>query len=837
MNRYPWLDLSYFLLLTFASAALVAPAEPGEELREPTYDIPHLRNVTVDGDSADWRGDGFRFAVLASEWGDVSLKEDFDAAVSLAWDKDGLLVFARVVDDDVQEEADLNRGDHISLVFSPPGFGDDRLTFTISPGVSKRFDELRIEEKQAAVDAIAARTDSGYDLELRLKWKALHRKSKKGLVFSAQCRFRDRDEGEFSRWAYWRPLQSGVVDLGKPGHRLRLASEASAESMAVATIAYEQFRRAKVRIYAPHDWIGQEFQIGLGDSVVAQGLLMEGRGRAFAELKLGLREASTPTDLFSILVEGRQRGLFQLPNLDQEKAWALFNSNFLFRPCVFSGEHFPPGDFEHPLLVEEVVGPYEVNTTYYDAGFREVEMAKASGRYGAVVEVKPVEGGRSFFRFCTLFRLPDEVNWHIWEPEWKIDLPRQLGFDARVIEDLHSFVVENLKWNMVDGFNHNPGSAAVLAALHEATADDDLPEALKNPLSRDRQWWVTLRRKLDGSQERYPGAFVAPVEASPPAPVLRYGSAAEANMKADAALTLDHLLNEWSDHSDEAFSVCLARHGIIFLHKAYGDRGSRPLRLRDSSWLASISKLLGGVSMMMLVDQGLVGLDDPITRFFPDIQVSERGKPLTIRHLFTHTSGMTQHSGVFMHDLEERLAYLAPHLRVAREYHYNGTDNELAGKVIEMISGESLTHFFQRHLLDPLGCTDSAFHSMSWMSYATAFDLAKVGQMLLNRGAYGEWRFFTEDSYRAMLPRTLAGILGYDPGTKRGIGSQGYRHEGWSEETFGHGAASSTTFRMDPKNELVVVMTRNQAGSNFRRYHPKFLKAIADNLGQTLKED
>ncbi len=107
--------------------------------------------------------------------------------------------------------------------------------------------------------------------------------------------------------------------------------------------------------------------------------------------------------------------------------------------------------------------------------------------------------------------------------------------------------------------------------------------------------------------------------------------------------------------------------------------------------------------MMMLVDQGLVGLDDPITRFFPDIQVSERGKPLTIRHLFTHTSGMTQHSGVFMHDLEERLAYLAPHLRVASEYHYNGTDNELAGKLTEMITGESLTHFFQRHLLDPLG--------------------------------------------------------------------------------------------------------------------------------------
>jgi CubicO group peptidase (beta-lactamase class C family) len=48
--------------------------------------------------------------------------------------------------------------------------------------------------------------------------------------------------------------------------------------------------------------------------------------------------------------------------------------------------------------------------------------------------------------------------------------------------------------------------------------------------------------------------------------------------------------------------------------------------------------------------------------------------------------------------------------------------------------------------------------------------------------------------------------------------------------TFGHGAASAATLRIDPVNDLVIVMTRNAAGTHFDKYHPQFITAVVDGL-------
>jgi CubicO group peptidase (beta-lactamase class C family) len=88
------------------------------------------------------------------------------------------------------------------------------------------------------------------------------------------------------------------------------------------------------------------------------------------------------------------------------------------------------------------------------------------------------------------------------------------------------------------------------------------------------------------------------------------------------------------------------------------------------------------------------------------------------------------------------------------------------------------------------------------------------------------------ETFQQMLPERLTKELGPDTSEVWGIGTVWYKGEGLAEGTFGHGAASGATLRIDPKDDLVIVMTRNTAGSNINKYHPMFLQAIADGIAR-----
>ena len=108
-------------------------------------------------------------------------------------------------------------------------------------------------------------------------------------------------------------------------------------------------------------------------------------------------------------------------------------------------------------------------------------------------------------------------------------------------------------------------------------------------------------------------------------------------------------------------------------------------------------------------------------------------------------------------------------------------------------------------------------------------DMAKLGQLLLNKGAYGKQRFFKETTFELMLPVTQTRTLGQ--GTRRvvGVGLM-FSGEPYSQKTIGHGAASSATFRVDPVNDLLVVTCRNNAGNNYEKYNPQFENLVIDCL-------
>jgi len=155
-------------------------------------------------------------------------------------------------------------------------------------------------------------------------------------------------------------------------------------------------------------------------------------------------------------------------------------------------------------------------------------------------------------------------------------------------------------------------------------------------------------------------------------------------------------------------------------------RDGKAMTVTDKSWMASITKLLSGTLMMMLVDKGLVALDDPVDKYLPVFRDVEVERPLTIRRLYVHTNGLWGHWGDDLNDFEETIACYYPYLKVAQRHAYNGAGYALGGKIIEVVSGEAIPQFYKEHLLAPLGCENTSVVGTSFDTRSVPLDIARI---------------------------------------------------------------------------------------------------------------
>jgi len=520
---------------------------------------------------------------------------------------------------------------------------------------------------------------------------------------------------------------------------------------------------------------------------------------------------------------------------EREVARKMAHVDVRAKAFCFSGKQFPVLDFMHPKLVQcWLGGTYTVKTKYFDAQFNEVTTADKPGRYGAIMEVTSHDG-RVFRRFRTLYRMPRDVRWWGVKTNASVELVEDLGIDPaveqRFSDEISSYVVQRF----YSGLEDQQDMAILLAGLSEASAEDGTKE---NPWLVDHQWWVNLKRKLYGTDKMFPDPFVCPKAlAGPPAPVVREGTLEEAGMSAEDVAAIDELCREWSENSDEAFAVCIVRNDVIVLHKAYGLRNGKPMTVNTPSRMASITKLICATTVLTAVDQGLVNLDDPVGDYLPPFAEIKSNKPLTLRRLLNHTSGLWGHWGSELADLEEILSEYSPYLLVGKNYKYNGTGLNLACKILESISGEAMESFYRNHLLDPLGCTGTSVSDGGGGAYGIPLDMAKIGQLLLNRGSYGDKQFFRPELMEELLPKPIDVYLdGNKSNQIYGLGCLWTSDDGLlPEDSFGHGAGSNATLRIIPSCNTVIVMCRNSRGNNisgpnFETYHHLFINRIARSI-------
>ncbi len=207
---------------------------------------------------------------------------------------------------------------------------------------------------------------------------------------------------------------------------------------------------------------------------------------------------------------------------------------------------------------------------------------------------------------------------------------------------------------------------------------------------------------------------------------------------------LDGFLGRATGNGGYAGAVALVEHDgrIVFQHQ-YGHAdlaGTRPMREDSIFRIYSMTKPVTSVAVLMLLEEGRLSLDDPLSRFIPAFadrqlvtggdlqhpQLAPSPRAITLRHLLTHTSGLAADSGAHplatqlldqadvdaatsLQDVAERLARVPLAEAPGTHFHYEGANTELLARVVEVVSGQPFGDFLQQRIFQPLGMRDTAF--------------------------------------------------------------------------------------------------------------------------------
>jgi len=217
-------------------------------------------------------------------------------------------------------------------------------------------------------------------------------------------------------------------------------------------------------------------------------------------------------------------------------------------------------------------------------------------------------------------------------------------------------------------------------------------------------------------------ALAADVPMAPPA---------EARFTASGVEALKTEMQALVDQKKLAGAVTvLARQGKVVHYEAYGVQDvatGQPTELDTIYRIASMTKPVTGVAMMILWEEGRWSLDDPVAKHVPefaDLQVAvadggtePQAHPMTMRELMSHTAGFDVSAGYDDDGLQDgdlqamidKLAALPLAVQPGTDWRYGPSVN-IQGYIVEKLSGQSLDAFFKSRIFDPLKMDDTGFH-------------------------------------------------------------------------------------------------------------------------------
>jgi CubicO group peptidase (beta-lactamase class C family) len=281
---------------------------------------------------------------------------------------------------------------------------------------------------------------------------------------------------------------------------------------------------------------------------------------------------------------------------------------------------------------------------------------------------------------------------------------------------------------------------------------------------------------------------VAPGGGSSAAPVSA-ARAARASVPEDVGMSSARLAQLRADLQklvDEGrfagYVITAARHGQVVSFEAIGAAdiaGPRPMQKDSIFRIASMSKPITGVAMMILYEQGKWKLDDPVAKYIPqfaslkvqrdDGSLEPMAQPMTMRQLMSHSAGlayglapssavdrMYREKRVLAddHDLQgmiDRLAELPLAYQPGTRWQYSASV-DVQGYLVEKLSGQRFDEFLRARIFAPLGMKDSDF--------AVAPDARERVAVIHGIGPGGKLQSATRTPFRTdetVRPRLLSG--------------------------------------------------------------------------------
>jgi CubicO group peptidase (beta-lactamase class C family) len=319
-----------------------------------------------------------------------------------------------------------------------------------------------------------------------------------------------------------------------------------------------------------------------------------------------------------------------------------------------------------------------------------------------------------------------------------------------------------------------------------------------------------------------------------------------------------------------AVTVVVTKDKVVHLETTgFADvAAKKPMTPDTLFWIASMTKPVTGVAILMLQDEGRLNVADPVAKYLPEFAKlkTPSGKPanLTITQILTHTSGLGEASGPDAQKAKT-LADLVPLWLAApmqyepgEKWKYTQSGINAAARIVEVASGMTFDAFLQKRLFDPLGMKHTTFYLTPELQlvtayaknketgllepvpprpefgprdrppqgngglYSTAPDYARFCRMLLNGGALEGRRYLSAVTMKFLAtPQTgdlPTGFFQSDTYGNRGtnygwgIGTCIVRtpHDGvaamLSPGTYGHGGAWGTQAWIDPVKGVAYIL-------------------------------
>ncbi|HYG79317.1 MAG TPA: serine hydrolase domain-containing protein [Pyrinomonadaceae bacterium] len=204
-------------------------------------------------------------------------------------------------------------------------------------------------------------------------------------------------------------------------------------------------------------------------------------------------------------------------------------------------------------------------------------------------------------------------------------------------------------------------------------------------------------------------------------------------------------------------ALLVVKDGRVIYRRAFG-RGSEERVVP----VASASKWLSAAVIMTLVDEGKLGLDDPVSKYLPSFSGDKAA--ITIRQLFSHTSGLPPEArcrndkATTLERCAEEMAGLRLRATPGAEFHYGGVSMHVGGRVAEVVSGKAWNDLFLEKIAAPLGMTRTDYFSYGATrnprpegdARSSVDDYGRFLQMLLNRGEFNGRRVLSEAAVAEM---------------------------------------------------------------------------------------